>query len=139
MKYFLYILLLYIALPFNFTIDLITILIFFMIFSEDEKFAIIFAFFAGLLIDLYNPVYLGLNMLVNTLLTQLLIYLKRYVAQRPIIILANFTIFYSAKIVITHLALAAPLKIQPIVITTIVFLPLFLSLNRVIHGVWMKI
>jgi len=139
MKYLIYVILLYIFLPFNYRIDLITILVFFIIFNEDGRFVLIFSFLAGLLIDLYNPIYLGLNILTYTVLAQLVLYIKKYIAQDLLTVFGTFTIFYLIKTIIIHLALSSPLKIQLILITIITFLPIFLVLNRMRHGVWKRV
>jgi len=139
MKYILYIVLLYVFLPFNIYIDLIAILIFFIAFQEDDRFVLLFSFFAGLLIDLYYPVVLGINMLIYIILVQTLIYIKRYIVHSPVVVFAIFMSFYLTKIVIMHLILSAPLVIQPIIITTIVFSPIFILLNRLFYKRWIKI
>ncbi len=139
MKYILYIVLLYVFLPFNLYIDLIAILIFFIAFQEDNRFVLLFSFFAGLLIDLYYPVVLGINMLIYIILVQTLIYIKRYIVHSPVVVFAIFMSFYLTKIVIMHLILSAPLVIQPIIITTIVFFPIFIFLNRLFYKRWIKI
>lgn len=139
MKYIFYIVLLYIFLPFNLYIDLIAILIFFIAFQEDDRFVLLFSFFAGLLTDLYYPVVLGINMLIYIILAQTLIYIKRYIAHSPVVIFAIFMSFYLTKIGIMHLILSAPLVIQPIIITTIVFFPIFILLNRLFYKRWIKI
>ncbi|MCK4672919.1 hypothetical protein KAT67_02935 [candidate division WOR-3 bacterium] len=139
MKYILYIVLLYVFLPFNLYIDLIAILIFFIAFQEDDRFVLLFSFFAGLLIDLYYPVVLGINMLIYIILVQTLIYIKRYIVHSPVVVFAIFMTFYLTKIVIMHLILSAPLVIQPIIITTIVFSPIFILLNRLFYKRWIKI
>lgn len=139
MKYILYIVLLYVFLPFNIYIDLIAILIFFIAFQEDDRFVLLFSFFAGLLIDLYYPVVLGINMLIYIILVQTLIYIKRYIVHSPVVVFAIFMSFYLTKIVIMHLILSAPLVIQPIIITTIVFFPIFIFLNRLFYKRWIKI
>lgn len=139
MKYILYIVLLYVFLPFNLYIDLIAILIFFIAFQEDDRFVLLFSFFAGLLIDLYYPVVLGINMLIYIILVQTLIYIKRYIIHSPVVVFAIFMTFYLTKIVIMHLILSAPLVIQPIIITTIVFFPIFILLNRLFYKRWIKI
>lgn len=138
MKYLIYIVLLYLFLPFNFSIDLITLVLFFIIFNEDERFALIFSFLIGLLIDLYSPVHFGINILVYLVLTQLLLYIKKYIAQNFATIFGTFTIFYLTKIAIVHIILSSPLTIQPIIITIIAFVPFFLVLNKLVNGVWMK-
>ncbi|MBA7626478.1 hypothetical protein ES703_33928 [subsurface metagenome] len=139
MKYILYIVLLYVFLPFNPYIDLIAILIFFIAFQEDDRFVLLFSFFAGLLIDLYYPVVLGINMLIYIILVQTLIYIKRYIVHSPVVVFAIFMSFYLTKIVIMHLILSAPLVIQSIIITTIVFSPIFILLNRLFYKRWIKI
>ena len=139
MKYILYIVLLYVFLPFNLYIDLIAILIFFIAFQEDDRFVLLFSFFAGLLIDLYYPVVLGINMLIYIILVQTLIYIKRYIVHSPVVVFAIFMSFYLTKIAIMHLILSAPLVIQPIIITTIVFSPIFILLNRLFYKRWIKI
>ncbi len=139
MKYILYIVLLYVFLPFNIYIDLIAILIFFIAFQEDDRFVLLFSFFAGLLIDLYYPVVLGINMLIYIILVQTLIYIKRYIVHSPVVVFAIFMSFYLTKIVIMHLILSAPLVIQPIIITTIVCSPIFIFLNRLFYKRWIKI
>ncbi len=138
MKYILYIVLLYVFLPFNLYIDLIAILIFFIAFQEDDRFVLLFSFFAGLLTDLYYPVVLGINMLIYIILVQTLIYIKRYIVHSPVVVFAIFMTFYLTKIVIMHLILSAPLVIQPIIITTIVFSPIFILLNRLFYKRWIK-
>ncbi|TET62862.1 MAG: hypothetical protein E3J47_02940 [Candidatus Stahlbacteria bacterium] len=139
MKYILYIVLLYVFLPFNPYIDLMAILIFFIAFQEDDRFVLLFSFFAGLLIDLYYPVVLGINMLIYIILVQTLIYIKRYIVHSPVVVFAIFMSFYLTKIVIMHLILSAPLVIQSIIITTIVFSPIFILLNRLFYKRWIKI
>ncbi len=81
MRYLVYIILLYIFVPFNLYIDLIAILIFFIVFKEHEAAVLVLSFFAGLLIDLYYPVMFGLNTLVYVLIVQGLLYVKKYIAQ----------------------------------------------------------
>ncbi len=139
MKYFLYIALLYVFLPLNLHIDLIAVLIFFIAFRENEIFVLLFAFFAGLLIDLYYPVVLGLNMLVYVILVQVLLHIKKYITQSLPVTFAIFTAFYATKIAVIHLALSSPLKIQPIIITTILFFPFLLALKSLTYRIWMKI
>lgn len=138
MRYPIYILLLYLFLPFNFRIDLIVVLIFYIILNENERFAIVFAFFSGLLIDLYNPVILGLNTLIYTLLTQVLIYLKKYIAKDVLTTSLTFVSFYVVKLLAVNIAFLTQFKIVTIIITIMVFLPVFLLLNKMLFRVWMK-
>ncbi len=138
MRYLIYVTLMYILLPFNLYIDLIAILIFFIVFNEDEQFVLLFSFFAGLLIDLYYPVVLGINILINVILVQLLLHIKKYITQSPFVTFAIFAVFYLTKIVIIHIALLSPLKMQPIILTIALFFPIFMVFNRLAHNVWMK-
>jgi cell shape-determining protein MreD len=138
MKYIIYIFLLYLFLPFSSNIDLVTLLLFFIIFNEDHRFALFFSFLIGLLVDLYNPVFLGINMLVYLILTQSLLYIKKYIAQNLATIFGTFTIFYVIKVTVIHIVLTAPFAFQPVITTIIAFLPFFFILNRLAHGVWMK-
>jgi rod shape-determining protein MreD len=138
MRYILYALLLYILLPFNLYVDLLAILIFFIVFNEDEKFVLVFSFFTGLLIDLYYPVVLGINTLIYVVLVQGLIQIKKYIIESPVVTVAVFVAFYFTKIGIIHLSFSSPLKIQPIIITIAIFFPLFMGFHKIIYNIWMK-
>jgi hypothetical protein len=138
MIYPLYFLILYLILPLNSLVDLITILIFFVAFNENEKFSIIFAFFCGLLIDLYNPVKFGLNTIVFTVLSQILIYVKKYVAKGLVPVFFTFLIFYLLRVLIITLAAPGAFRIVSILITIFLFLPLSALLNNVFRRSWMK-
>ncbi len=136
--YLLYFLLLYIALPFNWAVDFITIIGFFIIFNEDEHFALIFAFFSGLLLDLYNPAGLGKNALIYTILTQGLLYAKKYISQDLLATLATFTIFLLVKIVFTQLIHPGYFSLPQLILTIGLFIPIQLMLNRIKYRIWMK-
>ena len=138
MKYALYVALLYIFLPFNLHIDLIAVLLFFIVFKEDERFVLLFSFFAGLLVDLYDPVVIGINLLIYLSLVQILLYIKKYIAQSNLVTFSVFATFYLTKIVIIHVALSISPKIQPAIITLLFFFPIFLLLNKLVYKVWMK-
>jgi len=138
MRYLIYFVLLYIFLPFNFSIDIPIILIFFIIFNEDERFAVIFSFLAGFLIDLYNPPMFGVNTLVYVLLAQSLLYLRKYILQSLLTTFVTFVIFYLAKIFILHLAIMSPLSTTPIALTIITFFPISWILHRLLYGVWTR-
>ena len=138
MKKVIYFILLYLFLPFNSFLDLVAILLFFIIFNENEWFAIIFSFFSGLLIDLYNPAYLGLNAFIYAVLAQLLLYIKRYVAKDLITIILTYVIFYMIKIVIINMVTVTQLKLSAFVLTLLLFLPIYLSFSRVFFNTWMK-
>ena len=138
MKYALYVALLYIFLPFNLHIDLIAVLLFFIVFKEDERFVLLFSFFAGLLVDLYYPVVIGINLLIYLSLVQILLYIKKYIAQSNLVTFSVFATFYLTKIVIIHVALSISPKIQPAIITLLFFFPIFLLLNKLVYKVWMK-
>lgn len=138
MKYLLYFALLYILLPFNFYIDLISILVFYLVFNEDERFALVFSFFAGLLTDLFYPVVLGVNILIYVLLVQTMLYVKKYINQKMLINWVVFAIYYMVKIIITHIAISAPMRIKPIILTIFCFLPIILLFNKMKYKVWMR-
>lgn len=138
MKYVWYLALLYILLPFNLYVDLISILIFYTVFHEDERFALIFSFFAGLLIDLFYPVVLGVNIIIYILLVQIMLYIKKYIIHNLWVSWTVFTAYYLAKTIVTYIALSAPVKIQAIILTIICFLPFILILNKLKYRVWIK-
>ena len=137
-RYFIYAILLYILLPVNATVDLIAMLVFFVALKENETTALLFAFLAGLLIDLYYPVLFGINMLVYTVLVQAVLYLKRYFAQGPLILLVVFAAFYLARNLVMYVFVAPIWHIQLLILTIALFLPVFLILNKTLHGIWMK-
>jgi len=138
LKYLLYFALLYVLLPFNLYIDLISILIFYLVFNEDERFALIFSFFAGLLIDLFHPVVLGVNILIYVIFVQTLLYVKKYFKQNMWVNWIVFAVYYLAKVFVTHIAISAPVRIQPIIFTIMCFLPLVLISNKIKYKVWMR-
>lgn len=138
MKYLLYFALLYILLPFNLYIDMISILIFYLVFNEDERFTLAFSFFAGLLTDLFYPVVLGVNILIYLLLVQTMFYVKKYINQKMLINWAVFAIYYLVKIIITHIVISTPVSIKPIILTLFCFLPIILLFNKIKYKVWMK-
>lgn len=137
-RYVLYVVLLYILLPVNASIDLIAMLIFFIAFREDESAALLFAFFAGLLIDLYYPILFGINMLTYVILVQAVLYLKKYFTENPFIIWVVFTIFYITRTIVIYVFVSPSLHIPLYVLTIAFSLPVFMVLNRTVHGIWMK-
>lgn len=137
MLYPVYVLILYILLPLNSLVDLISILIFFVAFNEDERFAVLFAFFSGLLIDLYNPIKLGLNTLVLTILSQSLVYLKKYVAKGLSPVFVTYLAFFLLRVIIITLAAPGSFRLLNILITIAVFLPFSYALNQVFRRSWM--
>jgi len=137
-RYVLYVVLLYILLPVNASIDLIAMLIFFIAFREDESAALLFAFFAGLLIDLYYPILFGINMLTYVILVQAVLYLKKYFTESPFIIWAVFTIFYVTRIIVIYVFVSPYLHIPLYVLTIAFSLPVFMVLNRTVYGIWIK-
>lgn len=139
MKYLLYIILLYLFLPFNNWIDLLSILIFFVSYKEDERFALIFAFYTGLIIDLYYPVTLGLNTLLYLILVQALLYVKKYTARNNVVAIGLFTIFYLIKVCISYIIISFSINIMLIISTLLISIPFFLFLNKLIYKKWMKI
>lgn len=138
MSYFWYVLLLYALLPFNMYIDLISILIFYLVFHEHERFTLIFSFLAGLLIDLFYPVILGVNIIVYIVLAQILIYLKKYIVHSIWVSWIIFIAYYFTKTAVIHLMFSAPLRPFSVLLTIIGFIPFVLVLNKLKYRVWMK-
>jgi len=138
MKYLWYFVLLYILLPFNLYVDLISILIFYLVFNEDERFTLIFSFLAGLLIDLFYPVVLGVNIIIYIVLVQIMFYIKKYIVHSIWASWIVFTAYYLAKTIVTHLVFSAPLRVICILLTIVSFLPFMLTLNKLKYRVWMK-
>lgn len=138
MRFLLYFFLAYLFLPLNRTIDLITILVYFIILNEDERFSIAFAFFAGLLIDLYYPVSLGLNIMIFLILCQALIFFKKYFMRQPFTLIFVFSIFYLLRILINFVANGMISHFTSMIFTIIFSLPVICLLNRICFKVWMK-
>lgn len=139
MRYALYVLLLYVFLPLNAFIELIPILIFFTVFHEDERFALVFAFGAGLLLDLYDPAKLGLQTMVATVLGQSLIFVRKFVAKGVLPITATFTAFYLVRVAALNIAAPGTCSLWAVIATLAGFLPVYLAFNRIALGSWMKI
>jgi rod shape-determining protein MreD len=137
-RYALYIILFYVLLPINASIDLIAMLVFFIAFREEESAALLFAFAAGLLIDLYYPVLFGINMLTYVILVQAVLYLKKYITENPLITWIVFTAFYLARTTVIYLLVSPSLHISLYALTIVLFLPIFVVLNRTLYGIWMK-
>jgi len=138
MRFFLYFILSYFCLPFNSTIDFISILVYFIILNEDERFSIIFAFFAGLLLDLYYPVSFGLNMLIFLILGQILIFLKKYFVREPLTLIFIFTTFYLLRIFLVYVINGVAFNITTLISTIIFSLPIVYILNKICFSVWMR-
>lgn len=137
-RYFVYFIALYLALPFNAIIDILAIIVFFIITEEDERFALIFAFIAGLFIDLYYPVRLGINTLIYVIVTQSLIYLKKYLIRNPLTTFATFIVFYLIKTALANVIIHSPINLNLIFFTVLTFFPLTLLLSKITLGVWMR-
>lgn len=138
MRYIAYLLLLYLFLPFNHLIDFIAILAFYILINESGFFSIIFAFFCGLLIDLYHPSFLGTTPLIYLILGQGVIYLKRYLVREPIIISAAFLIFYLLKTLFATLTRVGHLSGVYIFFTILFFIPLVFLLNKIFFKEWAR-
>lgn len=138
MRFLAYFVLVYFFLPINSSIDFITILVYFIILNEDEKFSILFAFFAGLLIDLYYPALLGLNMMIFLILSEVLIFLKKYFVREPFTLIFVFTVFYLLRVLLVFALSGLTFYITTIILTIIISLPLICLLNKICFRVWMK-
>jgi rod shape-determining protein MreD len=138
MRYIVYIVLLYLFLPLNHLLDLITVMLFFIIFNENEWFAIVFSFFAGFLVDLYNPTFLGLHALTYTMLAQVLLYVKRFVARDLITVLFAFAVFFLLKVILVAVVTGSKITPAPLVLTVAACLPLYLTANKLVFRTWMR-
>jgi rod shape-determining protein MreD len=138
MRYIIYLALLYLFLPFNRLFDLIAVMLFFIIFNENEWFAIIFSFFAGFLIDLYIPTFLGLHALTYTILAQVLLYVKRFVAKDLITVLVAFAVFFLLKVILVTVVTGSPITAAPLILTVMTCLPLYLMANKLVFHTWMR-
>lgn len=138
MRFLAYFVLAYLFLPINSSIDFITILVYFIILNEDEKFSIFYAFFVGLLIDLYYPALLGLNMMIFLILSEALIFLKKYFVREPFTLIFVFSVFYLLRVFLVFTAKGLFFYITTIILTIILSLPLIYLLNKICFRVWMK-
>lgn len=138
LRYLFYIIALYATMPFSPTVDVTTVIVFFVLIEEDERFALCFAFLAGLISDLYFPVRLGVNMLTGVALGQLLILLKKYLVLNPLTTIATFIVFYFLKTATLNVAVSLPIEPMRILYTILVAFPTLLLLRRTLLGVWMK-
>ncbi len=138
MRFLLYFVLIYVFIPVNSTIDLISILTFFVVLNENEKFAIMFAFFFCLVLDLYYPISLGLNILAFLILSEVLIYLKRYFVREPLTLLFIFTVFHLLRVLVIYLANGTGINHINMLLTITISLPVLHILNRICFKVWMK-
>ncbi|MBE0432156.1 hypothetical protein IBX73_01680 [candidate division WOR-3 bacterium] len=137
LRYLLYIITLYVTLPFSGTVDLTAIIVFYVITTEDARFALAFAFGTGLLTDLYYPTRLGINTVVYVALTQALLFLKKFLVLNPLTTVATFIVLYLVKTVALSLAIASPIELTRIIYTVLAFFPTVSLLNKLSHGVWM--
>ena len=133
-----YFVLLYILLPLNTLADFITILLFFVAVNEHTHFAVIYAFTAGLLVDLYYPSTLGMNMLLFVILIQILLIIKTYVTKTPIMLFALFTVFFLLKVIVNHIVIAFPTSITFLAISLLCFFPVFGLLHKIVYRTWMR-
>ncbi|UCD04846.1 MAG: hypothetical protein JSV98_06915 [candidate division WOR-3 bacterium] len=137
-RYLLYLLALYLSLPFNNTVEVALMILFFVIIKEDPRFALIFAFTVGLLTDLYYPIRLGASTIVYITLTQLLLYLKRFLVLNPPTTIATFTVLYLVKTAALNIFVAAHIDAVRIILTILIFPPIAFLLDRIGFGIWMK-
>jgi len=138
MKYLIYVLLLYVFLPFNCVIDIIAVLLFIVYLKENPYFVLLYAFFAGLLLDLYYPVMLGFHMVLYLTLMQILIYIRKYLAHQTLITFALFLAYYITKIIVSVLVLRINLSVHTIGLTIMTFGVLTLVTSVLPQRSWMK-
>jgi hypothetical protein len=139
LRYLVYIIALYVALTLNAFVDVLTIIVFFIIMKEDARIALVFAFLTGLLVDLYTPVQLGVNTLLLLILTQTLIFLKKYLVVNPLTNFATFLVFYLIKTALANTLVFAPINTLHIVYTIVAFFPVTIILNKINFRIWMKV
>jgi cell shape-determining protein MreD len=137
-RYLVYLIMLYLGLPVSALIDIIAITVFYVALEEDGRFAIIFAFVAGLLIDLYHPNHIGTNMLIYVILTESLLWMKKFLVLNPLTTVATFIVFHLVETALANILVGAPLNCLQIVYTIAVFFPIILVLNRINFGAWMN-
>lgn len=120
--------------------DLLLILLFFISYNKSLDFAMVAGFLLGLMGDLLYPSHLGIYTLVYTLLPGAIQFLKVRLYQNAISIMLIFLIIFVVKTLVIGLA-TNNLKMflgWTILYTLIFFLPLFLVLNRILLGAWMR-
>ena len=138
-RYLVYIIALYLALTVNAFVDVLTIIIFFIIMTEDARVALVFAFVTGLLIDLYSPVQLGVNTLLLLALAQTLLFLKKYLVVNPLTNFATFLVFYLIKTALANIFVSAPISTLHIVYTIVAFFPVTIILSKINFRIWMRV
>lgn len=138
MRFALYLLIFYLILPFNAYIDLIAIVIFFIFWHENNWIALGYAMFVGLLIDLYYPSLLGLNMLLLVAAGQVIILVRDFIVQNMPTTIALFTAFFLFKTIIISLVSRANFHPWSMVLTFLAFTPVYLGLHKVMQRQWTK-
>ncbi|MCX7995282.1 MAG: hypothetical protein N3A65_05890 [candidate division WOR-3 bacterium] len=138
MRYFFYFILSYLFLPFNYIIDLLAILVYFVILNEDDKFALIFSAFIGLILDLYYPVSLGVNMFVLLILAQSLVLIKKYFVREPLTMVFIFFIFYLLRILMAYIIQGRVPAWNTFILTIIFCLPIIFVLQKIFYKVWIR-
>ncbi|MEO0137687.1 MAG: hypothetical protein ABIL39_10210 [candidate division WOR-3 bacterium] len=138
MRYLWYVIISYLFLPLNSFIDLLTILLYFVVLNEDDKSALIFSAFMGLLIDLYYPLSLGLNMLIFLLLAQGLVLLRKYFVREPLTLILIFFIFYLLRVLLVYIIGGRMANWNTLILTLIFCLPIFFILQKLFYKVWIR-
>ncbi len=138
MRFLLYFILVYFFIPINSAVDLLTILVYFVALNEDNIFSILFAFFVGLLMDLYYPVSIGVNMLIFLILTQGLVFIKKYLVREPLTLIIVFTIFYSVRVLTAYVIPGRIIMWNNAFLTIIFALPVIFILQKICFNVWIR-
>lgn len=138
MRFLLYFILVYFFIPINSAVDLLTILVYFVALNEDNRFSILFAFFVGLLMDLYYPVSIGVNMLIFLILTQGLVFIKKYLVREPLTLIIVFTIFYSVRVLTAYVFPGRIVMWNTAFLTIIFALPVIFILQKICFNVWIR-
>ncbi len=138
MRYLFYFIITYLLLPLNTSIDFISILLYFIVLNEDEKFALIFSCIIGLLLDLYHPVSLGSNMLAFVVLAQGIIFIKKYFLREPVSLIIVFFVFYLFRMLIVYIIPGRMIMWNTFILTLIFCLPILFLLQKIFFKVWIR-
>jgi cell shape-determining protein MreD len=138
MRFALYLILFYLFIPFNRYADVIAIIIFFIFWHENDWIALGYALFVGLLIDLYYPAMLGLNMLLLLILGQALILARDFIILNIPTTIALFSAFFLLKTIVIILVSVSNFHVWPIILTFLFFTPIYLGLHKLVYRQWTK-
>ena len=137
MKFAIYLILFYLFIPFNRYVDMIAIIIFFIFWHESDWIGLAYALFVGLLIDLYYPSMLGLNMLILLVFGQIIILIRDFIVQNLPTTIAVFSAFFLSKTIIISLIAVSDFQIWSKIATFLAFVPVYFILHKIVYQKWM--